>query len=341
MADRGVWEKVLITGGAGFIGSNFARFIFSRHPESEIVVLDKLTYAGSMENLAGLVGESRFFFLKGDICNREQVLEAMKGATLVVNFAAETHVDRSINNPGDFVLTDVYGTYVLLQAARELGVRRFVQISTDEVYGEVLGEPVGEDAPLLPRNPYSASKAGADRLAYSFHETYGAPVVITRSSNNYGPNQHPEKLIPLFITNALEEKKMPIYGTGRNARDWIFVEDHCRALEVLASADGVEGEVFNIGAENELTVNEIAGMIVEVLGKPSELITYVKDRPAHDRRYALSMEKVRRLTGWKPEVGFREGLMRTVDWYRNNRDWWMKIKSGEFAQYYKEQYGLD
>jgi dTDP-glucose 4,6-dehydratase len=341
MAERGIWKRVLVTGGAGFIGSNFARYALAQHPETEMIVLDKLTYAGNRENLADIDSNPRFSFVQGDICNRDDVMSAMQGATLVFNFAAETHVDRSIGNPGDFVLTDVYGTYILLQAARELEVNRFVQISTDEVYGEVLGDPVDETAPLIPRNPYAASKAGGDRLAYSFSETYGVPVVITRCSNNFGRNQHPEKLIPLFVTNALEDKQMPVYGSGKNTRDWIHVEDHCAALDMLASTEGVESEVFNIGAENELSVNDIAARIVDILRKPRDLIVQVQDRPAHDRRYALSMKKIRERTGWKPVSDFETALERTVHWYRDNREWWEKIKRGEFAQYYRKHYGLE
>jgi dTDP-glucose 4,6-dehydratase len=329
----------LVTGGAGFIGSNFVRHLLASEPGVEITVLDKLTYAVNLANLEGL-DSARLTFVKGDICDATVVEQAMAGARMVVNFAAETHVDRSIQNPGSFVLTDVYGSYVLLEAARKMGVEKFVQISTDEVYGEVMGDPAIEDAPLVPRNPYSASKAGADRLAYSYFTTYGLPVVITRCSNNYGPHQHVEKLWPLFITNALEDQPMPVYGTGKNLRDWIYVGDHVEALRQLCFAPGVEGEVWNIGSGEEHSSLEIGHLIVSHLGKPASLIRHVTDRPGHDRRYALDCSKIRRRLDFVPRVGFAEGAERTIRWYAEHRDWWEKVKRGAFREYYEQAYKL-
>ncbi len=331
--------KLLVTGGAGFIGSNFVRHILGHHGRARVVVLDALTYAGNMDNLAGLDAE-RLEFVHGNICDFDAVRAAMRGCSAVVNFAAETHVDRSIQDPGGFVQTDVYGSFVLLEVAKECGVQRFVQISTDEVYGEILGDPVKEDAPLMPRNPYSASKSGADRLAYSYFTTYDLPVTITRCSNNYGPYQHVEKLWPLFVTNALEDKPLPVYGTGRNLRDWIYVEDHCEALRMILNADGVAGEVFNIGASNEHSSLEIGKLILATLGKPETLIQHVDDRPGHDRRYALDSSKITAQLGWMPNVDFRAGAERTIRWYSDNRAWWEKLKGGEFKEYYEKAYRL-
>jgi dTDP-glucose 4,6-dehydratase len=329
----------LVTGGAGFIGSNFVRHLLAKESGVTVTVLDKLTYAGNLENLQGL-DPARLTFVKGDICDADVVAKTMEGAKVVVNFAAETHVDRSIQNPGSFVLTDVYGSYVLLEAARRAGVEKFIQISTDEVYGEVLGDPATEDSPLVPRNPYSASKAGADRLAYSYFTTYGLPVVITRCSNNYGPYQHVEKLWPLFVTNALEDQPLPVYGTGANLRDWIYVEDHCEALRRLATTPGVEGEVWNIGAGIEHSSLEIGRLILRALGKPESLIRHVTDRPGHDRRYALDSSKIRRRLGFTPEVDFAAGAERTIRWYAEHRDWWEKVKRGAFREYYEKAYRL-
>jgi len=331
--------RILVTGGAGFIGSNFVRVLLDREPDVTVVVLDKLTYAGNLDNLEG-IDPDRLTFVKGDICDPELVDRVMTGARAVFNFAAETHVDRSIMNPGSFVLTDVYGSYVLLEAARRAGVSKFVQISTDEVYGEVLGEPATEDAALLPRNPYSASKAGADRLAYSYFTTYGLPVVITRCSNNFGPSQHVEKLWPLFVTNALEGKPLPVYGSGNNLRDWIYVEDHCEALVKLLRADGVAGEVWNIGGGEERSSLEIARLILRTLNRPESLIRHVDDRPGHDRRYALDTTKIRTRLGFTPRVRFDEGAERTIRWYSENRGWWEKVKSGAFREYYEKAYRL-
>ena len=331
--------RFLVTGGAGFIGSNFVRYIRRRHPGCGVTVLDKLTYAGNLANLDPVRNDPGFAFLRGDICDPKAVAEAMAGADVVVNFAAETHVDRSIENAHAFVLTDTVGVYVLLEEARRTGVRRFVQVSTDEVYGEILDGKATELAPLLARNPYAASKIGGDRLAYSYHATYGTPTVVTRRSNNYGPYQHPEKLIPLFVTNLLEDRPVPVYGSGRNTRDWIHVEDHCRAIEAILSAPDVEGETFNVAAENELSVLEITERILGRLGKPASLVQHVKDRPGHDRRYALDASRLERKTGFKPSIEFEQGIARTIDWYVANQDWWRKVRSGEFRDYYERTYG--
>jgi len=342
MAEPG-WShraRFLVTGGAGFIGSHFAKKIVKDYGEASVRVLDKLTYAGNLDNLKELEGEPRFSFVPGDICDSKKVEEVMKDCDVCINFAAETHVDRSLGDPSSFVLTDVYGTYVLLEAARKLGIKRFVQVSTDEVYGEILGDPANEHTTLMPTNPYAASKAGGDRLAFSYFVSFRVPVVITRCSNNYGSHQYPEKLFPLFITNALENRRLPVYGTGRNTRDWIHVEDHCSALQALIEAQGIEGLVFNIGAGNELSVLEIAEKILKLLGKPHDLLQHVKDRPAHDKRYALDTSRIRQLVDWKPVVQFEEGLADTVRWYRENAWWWQKIKSSDpYKSYYGKMYG--
>jgi dTDP-glucose 4,6-dehydratase len=331
-------RKLLVTGGAGFIGSNFTRYIIETDQDVEITVLDKLTYAGNLENLKSLEGNPRYRFVKGDICDPGAVRECAQGCDCILNFAAETHVDRSIGDPASFIMTDVYGTYVLLEATRELKIPRFVQISTDEVYGDAGGEPSREDSPLMPQSPYAASKAGADRLAYSYFVTYGTPVVITRCSNNYGPNQYPEKMIPLFLTNAIDDEPLPVYGTGENTRDWIYVIDHVKALRKVMNTDGIEGEVFNIGSGIELSILEVAAGILSALGKPDSLIRKVADRPGHVQRHAVATGKIASMLGWKAEVDFTEGLGKTVDWYRDNRDWWEKIKSGEFKDYYRRMY---
>jgi dTDP-glucose 4,6-dehydratase len=333
-----VARKLLVTGGAGFIGSNFTRYILGARKDVEVTVLDKLTYAGNLDNLKDLEGNSRYKFVRGDICDEKAVEESAKGCDCIINFAAETHVDRSIGDPASFIMTDVYGTYVLLEATGKLGIPKFIQISTDEVYGDAGSEPSSEDSPLMPQSPYAASKAGADRLAYSFYVTYGTPVIITRCTNNYGPNQYPEKMISLFVTNAMDDKPLPVYGTGRNTRDWIYVLDHVRALEMVMDADGLEGEVLNIGSGIELSVLEVAGGILRALDKSGTLIKMVKDRPGHVLRHAVKTDKIRSKLGWKADVDFDEGLRMTVDWYMNNRGWWEKIKSGEFKEYYKKMY---
>ena len=331
-------SRVLVTGGAGFIGANFVHHFLRRFPEAHVVVLVALTYAGRRVNLDGLPTK-RLTFMHGDIRDPAAVALAMEGCDYVLNFAAESHVDRSIEAPGDFIQTDVYGVFVLGEEARRRGLQRFLQVSTDEVYGEVLEGHATEDWPLMPRSPYAASKAGGDRLAFAYWATYGLPVVVTRCTNNYGPRQYPEKLVPLFVTNAIEGQPLPVYGTGLNRRDWIHVEDHCSALVTLLAQPGIEGETFNIGAGNELDVLTITGTILRLLGKPESLVRHVEDRPGHDRRYALDCSRLTRLTGWKPAVAFEDGIRQTVEWYRANETWWRPIKEGEFRAYYERMYG--
>ncbi len=331
--------RYLVTGGAGFIGCNFVHDLVRRYPEASVTVLDKLTYAGNPANLDPVRGHGGFRFVQGDIADSEVVEPLLaEGFDFVINFAAETHVDRSIGDPSSFVRTDVFGVYTLLEAIRRHPVSLFVQISTDEVYGEIMGDPATEESPLMPRNPYAASKAGGDRLAFSYWATYGLPVVITRCANNYGPYQYPEKLIPLFVTNALEDEKLPIYGSGRNTRDWIHVMDHAGALFAILETDGIEGEVFNIGAGNERDVLTIADSLLRLTGKPASLLAHVVDRPGHDRRYALTSEKLTRVTGWRCRHSFEEGLRETVEWYRSRPEWWRPLKSGEFLEYYRRNY---
>ena len=344
-------KQVLITGGAGFIGSNFVRYLLEKYSNYSVVVLDKLTYAGNLENLADVKEkygpQGRYRFVKGDISDPLAVAEAMQGCQYVLNFAAESHVDRSIEEPGQFILTDVYGTYILLEQARKLkeaGERgegpkfeRFVQISTDEVYGHVPTGSSKEGDAIETRSPYSASKAGGELMAHAYYITYGLPVVITRGSNNYGPYQYPEKLIPLFITNALDNEPLPVYGDGQQIRDWMHVLDHCSGIDT-AMHKGQLGEVYNVGGGGEEHVNlEITQMILKLTGKPDTLIKYVVDRPGHDRRYSLATDKLQAL-GWKPQYTLEEGLRQTVDWYANNRAWWEPLKSGEFKEYYRRQY---
>jgi len=331
--------RVLVTGGAGFIGSNFARHLAARRPDWEIVVLDKLTYAGRRENLADLEGRRGFSFVQGDIADREAVAAVLPGCAYVVNFAAETHVDRSLYDAGSFIQTDVYGTFVLLEEARRAsGLRMFVQISTDEVYGSVESGSSRETDALMPRNPYSASKAGADRLAYSYFATYGLPVIVTRASNNYGPYQYPEKVIPLFVTHALDGVPVPLYGDGMNVRDWLHVDDHCRAVDMLLEG-GRPGETYNIGGGNEVRNIDLTRRILELVGRPESLIRPVADRPGHDRRYSLDCAKLRAM-GWAPQVPFEDGLRRTVEWYRAHQAWWRPIKeeSPAFRDHYQKHY---
>jgi len=310
--------KVLVTGGAGFIGSNFVHYLLEKYPENEIVVLDKLTYAGRLENLQDVA--NKINFIKGDICNREDVEKVVKGCNIIFNFAAETHVDRSIVEGGIFVKTDILGTYTLLEVTRKFDIEKFVQISTDEVYGSIENGSFKETDILNPSSPYSASKAGADLLVNAYHKTYGTPALITRSSNNYGPYQFPEKLIPVLIINALKNRPLPIYATGENVRDWIHVLDNCRAID-LVSKKGRLGEIFNIGSGNERTNLEIANLILEELNKPKTLIKFVKDRPGHDFRYSLNWEKIKKL-GWESRISLIEGLKKTIEWYKNNKCWW-------------------
>jgi dTDP-glucose 4,6-dehydratase len=332
--------NVLVTGGAGFIGSNFVRHGLATHEDWHVTTLDKLTYAGRLENLKDVADHPRHTFVKGDVADRTIAAPLVTASNIVVHFAAETHVDRSILDAGEFITTDVFGTFVLLDAARRApDLRRFVQISTDEVYGSVPEGSSRETDELRPRNPYSASKTGADRLAYSYWATYGVPVVITRASNNYGPYQFPEKVIPLFITNALNDLAVPLYGDGLNERDWLHVSDHCAAVDRIIH-DGVSGEVYNIGGGNEVRNVDLTRRILSLLGKPDTLIRPVPDRPGHDRRYSLDTTKLRSL-GWAPRVPFDRGLADTVSWYRENEWWWRPIKEADpaFRAYYEAQYG--
>jgi dTDP-glucose 4,6-dehydratase len=332
--------NVLVTGGAGFIGSNFVRHALAAHDDWQVTTLDKLTYAGRMENLESVLDHPRHRFVKGDVADATVAAPLVKTSQIIVHFAAETHVDRSIRNAGDFITTDVYGTFVLLEAARESqGLRCFVQISTDEVYGSVPEGSSRETDELRPRNPYSASKAGADRLAYSYWATYGVPVIVTRASNNYGPNQFPEKIIPLFITNLIDDIPVPLYGDGQNERDWLHVNDHCRAVDLLIDR-GVAGEVYNIGGGNQVKNLDLTHRILELVGKPTSLIKPVADRQGHDRRYSLDTSKLE-ATGWRPRANFEQGLAQTVAWYRENERWWRPIKDEdpEFRKYYQGQYG--
>jgi dTDP-glucose 4,6-dehydratase len=332
--------RIVVTGGAGFIGSNFVRFLLGKYADVEVVNLDKLTYAGNLENLRDVESDTRYSFVRGDICDAAVVRAALDGADAVVNFAAETHVDRSISGPQDFISTDVLGTHTLLEAVRGLGVKRFLQISTDEVYGSTETGSFTEKSDLAPSSPYSASKAGGDLQVLAYHRTYGAPVLITRSSNNYGGWQYPEKIIPLFITNAIDDLPLPVYGDGLNVRDWLYVEDNCAAIDAVLHK-GELGEVYNIGGGNEVPNLALTRRILELLDKREDLIRYVVDRPGHDRRYSIDCAKVRAL-GWEPAVAFEDGLERTVAWYRDNPEWWRRIKSGEWHEYYARQYsGLE
>lgn len=339
MAERSLNGKtLLVTGGCGFIGSNLIHYWLRRFPECRVINLDLLTYAGNPENLRDVEQDPRYEFVKGDIRDRELVAELFPRADLVVHLAAETHVDRSILDAGEFVLTDVFGSFVLLEALRDADIEVFLHVSTDEVYGSRDRGFFKEQDPLNPSSPYAASKAGADRLAYSYVVTYGLPVIIIRPSNNYGPFQYPEKFIPLFTTNALEDRKLPLYGEGTNVRDWLFVEDHCRAIELVLSR-GSLGDVYNVGANQEVPNIEVAEKILGFLDKPRDLISFVQDRLGHDRRYALDCAKLHAL-GWRPEQSFDQGLELTVGWYRDHADWWHKIKhqSEEFKSFHEAYY---
>ena len=332
--------NVLVTGGAGFIGSNFVRYTLARHPDWRVTTLDKLTYAGRRENLHDVMDNPRHAFVHGDIGDAAVSGPLVEQSEIVVHFAAETHVDRSILAAGEFIRTDVEGTFVLLEAARRAPrLRRFVQISTDEVYGSVASGASRETDELKPRNPYSASKAGADRLAYSYWATYNVPVIVTRASNNYGPYQFPEKVIPLFVTNAIDDIPVPLYGDGRNVRDWLHVTDHCSALDLLIEK-GANGEVYNIGGGNDVMNVDLTHRILDELRKPASLIKPVADRPGHDRRYCVDTAKLRG-AGWQPQVLFDVGLRETVEWYRRNEWWWRPIKENDpaFKAYYQAQYG--
>ena len=336
--------KILVTGAAGFIGSNFVFHMRKAHPEYDIIALDSLTYAGNLETLAPVMEEDHFTFVRCDITDREGVRKVFEEhyPDVVVNFAAESHVDRSIEDPGVFLRTNILGTQVLMDACREFGIRRFHQVGTDEVYGDLpLDRPdlfFTEDLPLQASSPYSASKASADLLAMAYHRTYGLPVTISRCSNNYGPYQFPEKLIPLMIANALADKPLPVYGTGENVRDWLYVEDHCRAIDMILE-NGKVGEVYNIGGHNERSNLDVVKTILKQLGKPESLITFVGDRKGHDLRYAIDPSKIHGELGWLPETKFDDGIRQTIDWYLNNESWWKNIISGDYMEYYEKMYG--
>jgi dTDP-glucose 4,6-dehydratase len=331
--------KLMVTGGAGFIGSNFVRHFLAAHPDDSVVVLDKLTYAGRIESLQDLMTYERMQFVQGDIADPEIVRETLAGCDALINFAAESHVDRSIDEPGHFIQTEVYGTYVLLEAAREAGLGRYVQVSTDEVYGSIDEGSFTEQSPLDPSSPYSASKAGGDLLVGAYCHTFGLDAIVCRASNNYGPYQYPEKLIPLCVLNALHGDPLPVYGDGMQVRNWLHVSDHCRALDV-ALHTGRAGETYNIGGPDELPNLDVVRTILKLTGRDESLIQYVKDRLGHDRRYSLSSERIADL-GWTAQVGFTEGIESTVDWYRENAWWWAPIRSGEYREYYQRQYGQE
>ena len=336
--------KILVTGAAGFIGSNFVFHMRKAHPEYDIIALDSLTYAGNLETLAPVMEEDHFTFVRCDITDREGVRKVFEEhhPDVVVNFAAESNVDRSIEDPGVFLRTNILGTQVLMDACREFGIRRFHQVGTDEVYGDLpLDRPdlfFTEDLPLQASSPYSASKASADLLTMAYHRTYGLPVTISRCSNNYGPYQFPEKLIPLMIANALADKPLPVYGTGENVRDWLYVEDHCRAIDMILE-NGKVGEVYNIGGHNERSNLDVVKTILKQLGKPESLITFVGDRKGHDLRYAIDPSKIHGELGWMPETKFDDGICQTIDWYLNNESWWKNIISGDYMEYYEKMYG--
>ncbi|NJN68106.1 MAG: dTDP-glucose 4,6-dehydratase [Chloroflexaceae bacterium] len=331
-------RQVLVTGGAGFMGSDFVKYLLAHYPDTQVVVYDALTYAGRKENLAEVADHPRYHFVHGNICDLAKVRETLEryAIEVIVNFAAETHVDRSILDPDAFVKTDVYGVYVLCEAAKALKIQRLHHISTDEVYGPIPQGSFKETDGFRPTSPYAASKAGGELLAQSYAITYGLPVTITRGVNTYGPYQYPEKAIPLFITNAIDDLPLPLYGDGMQVRDRLYVTDHSRAVDTVLQR-GQVGEVYNIAANQEKTNIEVARMIVEALGKPDSLIQFVTDRPAHDVRYALDTEKLRAL-GWEPQTSFAEGFSRTIQWYRERQDWWRPIKSGEYRDYYRRQY---
>ena len=331
-------NRLLVCGAAGFIGSNYVRLLRRTRPEVRITVLDKLTYAGNPANLAEFEGTPGYRFVKGDICDAPLVNELAKEVDAIVNFAAETHVDRSLMDPYAFIETDVRGTAVLCQAAREAEHEAFLLISTDEVYGDVPeGRRTEESDPFRPRSPYSASKAGGEHIAWAYRESFGLPLLVTRGSNNYGPYQYPEKVIPVFITNAIDDRPLPLYNDGSAVRDYIYVEDHCRAIDRVL-CEGRIGEAYNVGVGGETSGLTLANAILEILGKPKDLIQFVRDRPGHDYRYALDIGKIQSELGWEPEVDFREGLERTVRWYQEHEDWWRPLKSGEYWEYYQKNY---
>lgn len=332
-------QNIMVTGGAGFIGSNYVRYLLQRHPGYGVVVYDKLTYAGNPDNLADVADNPRYAFVLGDICDAERVRETIRDRAIdtIVNFAAETHVDRSLSDAGSFVMTDVYGTFVLLEAAKDLKLERYHQVSTDEVYGQVLEGASVETDRIETRSPYSASKAGGDLMVLAYHTSFGLPVTITRGSNSIGPYQYPEKVVPLFVTNALEDRPLPIYGDGRQMRDYQYVVDHCEGIDVVLHR-GALGEVYNLGTGVETRNIDMARKLLSLLGKPESLLQYVTDRPGHDRRYALNVDKIKAL-GWQPRHDFESALAKTVQWYVDNEWWWRKIKSGErYQDYYRNLY---
>lgn len=331
-------KKILVTGGAGFIGSHFIRHILNQHQDWQVINLDKLTYVGNLENLKDIENNSRYRFVKGDITDRELINNLLQDKIdVIINFAAESHVDRSILDASPFIETNIKGTQVLLEGAREYKVERFIQVSTDEVYGSIETGKFTEESPVSPTSPYAASKAAADLLCQAYWKTYHLPVIITRCSNNLGPFQFPEKLIPLAITNALENKLIPIYGDGLNVRDWMYVMDHCQALDLVIQK-GKPGEIYNIAASNEKTNIELINMLLDIIGKSQKLIAFVADRPGHDRRYALDAAKINQELGWKPLFSFEQALATTIDWYINNEPWWHKAKSGDYIKYYDRMY---
>lgn len=335
---------IIITGGAGFIGSNFVFHMLREHPQDRVICLDKLTYAGNLSTLAPVMGQDKFRFVKADICDRDAVYSLFEEEhpDVVVNFAAESHVDRSIENPAIFLETNIMGTAVLMDACRKYGIQRYHQVSTDEVYGDLpLDRPdlfFTETTPIHTSSPYSSSKASADLLVLAYHRTYGLPVTISRCSNNYGPYHFPEKLIPLMIINALHDKPLPVYGDGLNVRDWLYVEDHCRAIDLILQKGRV-GEVYNVGGHNEMKNIDIVKLICKTLGKPESLIHHVTDRKGHDRRYAIDPTKIHKELGWLPETKFADGIKKTIQWYLDHEDWWQPIISGEYQQYYQKMYG--
>ena len=335
-------KNILVTGGAGFIGSNFINYLLKENDDYKIINIDKLTYAGNLENLKSSEGKKNYTFVKGDICNHELInyIFTKYKINFVVNFAAESHVDRSILGSEVFFRSNVLGTNVLLEASRKFEIEKFVQVSTDEVYGSLGSEGLfTEETPLHPNSPYSASKASADLMALSFYHTFGLPVVITRCSNNYGPYQFPEKLIPLMIINSINDKKLPVYGDGMNVRDWIYVLDHNKAIR-LVMEKGEPGEVYNIGSSSEMKNIEIIKLVLSNLNKSEELIEFVKDRPGHDRRYAIDSSKIKKEIGWQPEFNFEEAISETIKWYLENKSWWERIVSGDYLEYYKLQYKI-
>ena len=336
--------KIIVTGGAGFIGSNFIFHMLKSHPEDYIICLDKLTYAGNLSTLAPIMDNAHFRFVRADICDRKAVdaLFEEEHSNMVVNFAAESHVDRSIENPQLFLETNIIGTSVLMDACRKYGIQRYHQVSTDEVYGDLpLDRPdlfFTEATPIHTSSPYSSSKASADLLVLAYYRTYGLPVTISRCSNNYGPYHFPEKLIPLMIINALHDKPLPVYGDGQNVRDWLYVEDHCRAIDLILQKGRV-GEVYNVGGHNEMKNIDIVKLICKALGKPESLIHFVKDRKGHDRRYAIDPAKIHRELGWLPETKFADGIQKTIQWYLDNEEWWQPIVNGDYVKYYDRMYG--